>query len=204
MMDGNSSDVESLPHVAPSPPTLQDTKANGYSSRHLQCSNEQVRAQPGATTTTRMAYVVNSIKEGFRKLGAGVLASDSHHVRTARRRPPLINHGQITDNLAPDGGKYVRRAGGNVWGVKRKVKGGEEMSFEMYLSSLPKADPVDRTVHWLFHHHDEEAGSRDHKSQRERNITSIIDARSTQLHTTLRHPAHFKVQLRLCMCVCNC
>ena len=148
-----------------------------------------------------MAYVVNSIKEGFRKLGAGrVLASDGHHTRAARRRPPLANPEQITENLAPGGGKYARREGGNLWGVKRKVKGEErEINFEMYLSSLPKADPVDRTVHWLFHHHDEEAGSRDHEAQRERNIASISgDVSGRQLHTALRHSTHLKVIL-LCV-----
>ena len=161
-----SSLVESVPRIAPSSPAGH-TKPEGYSSTHLQRSSQEP-APPPPPATTRMAYVVNSIKEGFRKLGGGRgLASDGHHARTGRRRSPFINHGQITENLAPDGRKYARREGGNLWGVKRKVKGGErEVSFEMYLSSLPKADPVDRTVHWLFHHHGEEAGSRDHEGHR--------------------------------------
>ena len=191
-----SSVIDSVPRVAPSSPAL-NTRGNGYSSRHLHRTSEQA-APNGATATTRMAYVVNSIKEGFRKLGAGrVLASDGHH---ARRRPTLINHEQITENLAPDGGKYaVRREGGNLWGVKRKVKGGErEISFEVYLSSLPKADPVDRTVHWLFHHHDEDAGSHVHEGQRERNIASIGDVSRRQLHTALRHSTHLKVITIVC------
>ena len=191
-----SSVVDSVPRVAPSSPAL-NIRSNGYSSKHLHRSNEHVQAAPkGATATTRMAYVVNSIKEGFRKLGAGrMLASDGHNAGAARRRPPLANHGQITENSAPDGGKYaVRREGGSLWGVKRKVKGGErEISFEMYLLSLPKADPVDRTVHWLFHQHDEEVGSRDYEGQRERNIASIRDVSGRQLHTTLRHSTHLKV-----------
>ena len=206
-----SSFVESQTHprVDQSSPAVLDTKkaVNGYSSTHLQRSNgEQAAPPPGATATTRMAYVVNSIKEGFRKLGAGRgLAGDGHHVRAPRRRPPLANHGQITENLAPDGGKYARRDGGHLWGVKRKVKGGEkEVSFETYLSSLPKADPVDRTVHWLFHHHDEEAGSRDHEGQRERNIASITgDVSGRHLHTALRQSTHLKVHDYDCECVCH-
>ena len=202
MIMAESSVIESLPRAAPSSPA-GNTKPEGYSYTHLQRSSQEAAPPPpgagaGATATTRMAYVVNSIKEGFRKLGAGRgLASDGHHARAGRRRSPFTNHGQITENLAPNGGKYARREGGNLWGVKRKVKGGErEVSFEMYLSSLPKADPVDRTVHWLFHHHDEEAGSRDHEGHRERNIASIRgDMIGRQMHTALRQSTHLKVTM---------
>ena len=69
-----------------------------------------------------MAYVVNSIKEGFRKLGAGRgLASDGHHTRAGRRRSLFTNHGQITENLAP--GRQmtgIRAVGG------RELVGSEE------------------------------------------------------------------------------
>ena len=176
-MDG-SSVVESLPRV--DLPLTLDTN----DSRQPRYSEQQATA-PAATT--RMAYVVNSIKEGFRKLGAGVLASD-HHARASRRRPAGLLNGE---NLAAGAnGNGARRAGGNVWGVKRKVKGLEKQSsFDVYLSSLPKADPVDRTVHWLFHHHDE-AGSHDQEGRRERNITSIGDV---QLRTALRYSTHLQV-----------
>ena len=150
----------------------------------------------GPPTTGRMAHVVNSIKEGFRRLGAGRLASDGNYPRTARRWPLLAtDNGRETGrNLAADGGNYVsRRVGGKVWGARRKVKGVEkEMSFEMYLSSLPKSDAVDRTVHWLFHqlHEEKEAESRDHESQREKNVGDIV----TKLHTAPRHHSRLKAR----------
>ena len=106
----------------------------------------------------RMAFVVNSIKAGFRKLGAGVLASEGHISGSGgrgRRRP----NAQTAAGYATggDGGASAarRRAGGNVLGVKRKAREFDDQSrsFEVFLSSLPKADPVDRTVNWLFHQH---------------------------------------------------
>lgn len=96
----------------------------------------------------RMAYVVYSIKAGFRKLGAGRLTDGGHGA--ARRRT------NVYAGATPANG--ARRVGGNVLGVKRKAKCLENQSnFEMYLSTLPKVDPVDRTVNWLFHQHQPEA-----------------------------------------------
>lgn len=97
-----------------------------------------------AAPVARVAYVVNSIKAGFRKLGAGVLA-DGVNGTTNRRTNAYAGATPATAQ---------RKVGGIVLGVKRKAKGLENLSlFEVYLSNLPRVDPVDRTVNWLFHQH---------------------------------------------------
>ena len=45
-------------------------------------------------------------------------------------------------------------------GVRRKKRGereggGRRSCFERYLSSLPRLDPVDRTVSWVYQHPDD-------------------------------------------------
>ena len=127
-----STGVDSLQRL---PPPATDHKRPILGSR-----------QPVVPAAARMATVVNSIKEGFRKLGAGVLAEGSGAGTRTRRRPNVKNSTTTPANA-------VRREGGNVLGVKRKAKVLErQSSFELYLSSLPRVDPVDRTVRWLFHH----------------------------------------------------
>lgn len=107
------------------------------------CEKVDVHRQTAAPVA-RMAYVVNSIKAGFRKLGAGVLPDGVHGA--AKRRTNA--YAGATPATAE------RRIGGNVLGVKRKAKCLEnQSSFEVHLSSLPRSDPVDRTVNWLYHQH---------------------------------------------------
>lgn len=38
-------------------------------------------------------------------------------------------------------------------------RGGKGTSFEAYLHTLPKLDPIDKTIRWVFHHETEESGS---------------------------------------------
>ena len=138
------------------PPAAQDREAEAPLQIH------------SLAPVARMAYVVNSIKAGFRKLGAGVLTSDAQASGGARARRRTNAYtgtgGGGGDSGAAFGG---RRAGGNVIGVKRKPLRGIENqnSFEVYLSGLPKVDPVDRTVNWLFHQ--SESGQRSDDEGRE-------------------------------------
>ena len=118
-------------------PRLPQTTQHAY-------GGEKDTHRQTAAPVARVAYVVNSIKAGFRKLGAGVLA-DSVHGATKRRTNAYAGATPATGQ---------RKVGGNVLGVKRKAKGLENLSlFELHLSSLPRVDPVDRTMNWLFHQH---------------------------------------------------
>lgn len=125
----------------------------------------------------KMAYVVNSIKAGFRWLGAGRQLTTDENTAPKRRR-----------HRVDVGGIGGRRSGGNVWGVKRKARNGdvdEEMSFDVFLSSLPKVDPVDRTVNWLFSS-DVAEESRD----REDHETDVCGYAGRRVH---RHPRLLQV-----------
>ena len=121
---------------------------------HVQPSDQgETRQQPRA----RMAHVVNSIKAGFRKLGGGVLVADGAaqgHAKASNQSRPhaYVEASASRENREGERMYGVRREGGKLLGVKRKTRRFERegSSFDVYLSSLPKMDPVDRTVNWLF------------------------------------------------------
>lgn len=88
---------------------------------------------------------VDSIKEGFRKIS--IYNSSTKRKENVLKRPAEV--------ASPD----KRRAGGLVMGIKRKkaiippnAETGQPCtrSFEGFLSSLPKCNPVDRTVGWVY------------------------------------------------------
>ncbi len=98
-------------------------------------------ALQAATKPGRLAFV-DSIKEGFRKIT--IYNSSAKKKDNAQKRP--------TELSSPE----RRRVGGLVMGIKRKkaLPNSETepptRSFELFLSSLPKCNPVDRTVGWVY------------------------------------------------------
>ena len=97
------------------------------------------------------ASCVDSIKEGIRKLSG---CKDENRKPPARKIAvaagaeghPLQEHRQMRATVQ----------GGQILGVKRRRGASHagpdkrKSSFEMYLSSIPTLDPIDRTVGWVF------------------------------------------------------
>ena len=172
-------------------PRFPTTARHGHAQK---ASTEAAQGTDTAATArqqpiARMAYVVNSIKAGFRKLGAGVLVQTADQGQGNGARGRQRTHAYIEPS--------ARREGGKVLGVKRKARSFErENSFEFYLSTLPKVDPVDRTVNWLFssdHHprsreREEEPGSLDVNGRMRHQRLDAIKVDAT--HPPRPFPAH--------------
>ncbi len=109
-------------------------------------SSPQGKKKPPLQTRPGRFTFVDSIKEGFRKI--------SNYKDSAKRKEVVVQ--RQSEVISPE----RRKAGGIVVGVKRKcgVPSGEvghshskrKTSFEMFLSTLPKCDPVVRTEGWLY------------------------------------------------------
>ena len=107
--------------------------------------------KPGRFT---FASYVDSIKVGLRKISSYKDSSGS-----ARRKETVSLSRKQTQE--PFVVSEERRPGGIVVGVKRKKErsrgeancegtASKKTSFEMFLLTLPKCDPVDRTVGWVY------------------------------------------------------
>lgn len=104
------------------------------------------------------ASCVDSIKEGIRKIsGCSKDPPAEPHTRKidAAGSPHPLEKTQQWD------GRQTKATvqGGQILGVRRKRRTGvvsknqtneRKSSFEMYLSTIPKLDPIDRTVGWVY------------------------------------------------------
>lgn len=120
------------------------------------------------------ASCVDSIKEGFRKISG---SKEAHYVEADNGRIDRKPAGKIAVVGAAlpahplhqtlGAGHRATVHGGQILGAKRKrakggggrggeADGGSVTSFEDFLNTIPKLDPVDRTVGWVFTQPDEE------------------------------------------------
>ena len=111
-------------------------------------SSPQGKKKPPLQTRPGRFTFVDSIKEGFRKI--------SNYKDSAKRKETVVQRQSVV--ISPE----KRRAGGIVLGAKRKGGRGpsgelevghsnkRKTSFEMFLTTLPKCDPVARTEGWLY------------------------------------------------------
>lgn len=100
-------------------------------------SNQTKPRSIRAPKLTKFAYCVDSIKENFKKIGV---------FREGRRVAGNVDKVPIeVEASVPD---YDMIAGND----DRKKNGCKEnkTAFEMYLSTIPRLDPVDRTVGWVL------------------------------------------------------
>ncbi len=122
------------------------------------------------------ASCVDSIKEGIRKISGfkeaynvdgGKAEEEGGGGRKSGRKITVVGAALPAHPLQQSQGLAHRATvqGGQILGVRRKRgkvggrgggDGGSRTSFEMFLSTIPKLDPVDRTVGWVFTQPDEE------------------------------------------------
>ena len=108
-----------LPRVGQSPPTLQLTPKQMVTVLDIFTANSSQRY-----CNYKNGYVVNSIKEGFHKPGAGVLAR-----ATTLEQPEDDLLSLIMDRsprTAPDGGKLCAAGGRKRGSIKKKGKAWRE------------------------------------------------------------------------------
>lgn len=131
------------------------TAAREISSSNSPPGKAQTLARPGRFT---LASYVDTIREGIKKISGykDITNNSKAHIRreVSGQHPPL----ETAAAVAREG---RRKVGGIVIGVKRKNGIGNHVisdgshakrktSFETFLSTLPKSDPVDRTVGWVY------------------------------------------------------
>ena len=128
------------------------TAAREISSSITSPPKAQTLARPGRFT---LASYVDTIREGIKKIsGYKDITNNSRKREVSEQQHPL-------ETVAAVGTEGRRKVGGIVIGVKRKNGTGNyvssedshakrKTSFETFLSTLPKSDPVDRTVVWVY------------------------------------------------------
>lgn len=123
-----------------------------------QCKRQQQphSSRPGKFT---LASYVDTIREGIKKISGykDTATSSKPHKEPEQSQGPL----EKTPATGTEG-KRRARVGGVVIGVKRKngvanyvssetsSQAKRKTSFDTFLSTLPKSDPVDRTVVWVY------------------------------------------------------
>ena len=134
---------------------MEDSELAGSvatASREIGNPQGKKATKPGRFT---FASYVDSIKVGLRKISSYKDSSGS-----ARRKEVVpLPRKQTQEPLAVS--EERKRPGGVVVGVKRKKErsrgesndegtASKKTGFEMFLLTLPKCDPVDRTVGWVY------------------------------------------------------
>ena len=109
-------------------------------------------------TRLTFATCVDSIKEGIRKISG---CSKDPPAEQPTRNTDAVGSPhplETTQQWDATRGKATVQ-GGQILGVRRKRRTGvvsrnqmieRKSSFEMYLSTIPKLDPIDRTVGWVY------------------------------------------------------
>ena len=93
--------------------------------------------------------------------GGGGGGGEKRHEDRREREQRVRKMGIVFASHSPRPQRGERRQGGQILGAKRKAgaRHGQQderkSNFELYLDTIPRLDPVDRTVGWVFQQHEE-------------------------------------------------